>query len=59
MWKNNVALPGEDLPFVEHGRVPARFLLGKAFFVYWPAGHRPFGWDWGIIPNFGEMRFIR
>jgi signal peptidase I len=59
MWSNNVVLPGEDLPFVEHGRVPARFLLGKAFFVYWPAGHRPFGWDLGIIPNFGEMRFIR
>jgi signal peptidase I len=59
MWGNNVVLPGEDLPFVEAGRVPARFLLGKAFFVYWPAGHRPFGWDLGLIPNFGEMRFIR
>lgn len=59
MWSNDVVLPGEDLPFVERGRVPARFLLGKAFFVYWPAGHRPFGWDLGIVPNFGEMRFIR
>jgi hypothetical protein len=57
MWRNNVELPGEDL-FAEAGRVPGRFLLGKAFFVYWPAGYRPGNLSWGIIPNFGDMRFI-
>ena len=37
-----VDLPDENL-VVQNGRVPKRFLLGKAFFVYWPAGHRPWG----------------
>jgi signal peptidase I len=42
------------------GIVPRRYLLGKAVFVYWPAGfrfmdsiHIP------LVPNIGEMRFIR
>lgn len=56
-WTNGVNLPRENL-FVEPGRVPARFVLGKAFFVYWPAGFRPFSGAPGIIPNFGDMRFI-
>ena len=58
VWQNAVRLPGEDLPYVAPGRVPSRFLLGKAFFVYWPAGHRPMGSSWGLVPNFGDMRFI-
>lgn len=57
-WQNPVNLPGENL-YAAPGRVPGRFLLGKAFFVYWPAGYRPpVGPQWGLIPNFGEMRFI-
>ncbi|HEV8379366.1 MAG TPA: S26 family signal peptidase [Tepidisphaeraceae bacterium] len=58
-WVENVDLAlGEDLE-VEGGRVPERFLLGRAFFVYWPAGYRPFSPGMpGLIPNFGEMRFI-
>jgi signal peptidase I len=49
---------GEDL-YVESGRVPERFLLGKAFFVYWPAGYRPISDKApGLVPNFGEMRSI-
>jgi signal peptidase I len=58
-WTTTVDLvPGEDLE-VESGRVPERFLLGRAFFVYWPAGYRPFSPNMpGLIPNFGEMRFI-
>jgi hypothetical protein len=41
------------------GRVPGRFLIGKAFFVYWPAGYRPVSDVLpGLVPNFGEMRFI-
>lgn len=56
-WEKPVELAGEGLE-VAAGRVPRRFLLGKAFFVYWPAGYRPPGLSWGLIPNFGEMRFI-
>jgi len=57
-WPQPVSLPREHL-FAEPGRVPERFLLGKAFFVYWPAGHRPLSPSMpGIIPNFGDMRFI-
>jgi len=42
------------------GTVPGDQLIGKAFFVYWPAGYRP-AWAAGIglIPNFGRMRWIR
>ena len=42
------------------GTVPADQLIGKAFFVYWPAGYRPaWGGGIGLIPNFGQMRWIR
>lgn len=57
MWVRDVYLPGEDL-YAQPGRVPRRFMIGKAFFVYWPAGYRPFPNGPGLIPNFGEMRFI-
>ncbi len=58
-WHVPVELPREGLPFVESGRVPERFMLGRAFFVYWPAGYRPGSWiPYSIIPDFGEMRFI-
>jgi signal peptidase I len=42
------------------GTVPEDQLIGKAFFVYWPAGYRP-SWspNIGLIPNFGRMRWIR
>jgi signal peptidase I len=56
-WRSPVDLPGEDLT-APAGVVPERFLLGKAFFVYWPAGFRPTASAPGVIPNFGEMRFI-
>ncbi|HOW72989.1 MAG TPA: S26 family signal peptidase [Phycisphaerae bacterium] len=42
------------------GTVPGDQLIGRAFFVYWPAGYRS---SWaaglGVIPNFGRMRWIR
>jgi signal peptidase I len=41
------------------GTVPADQMVGKAFFVYWPAGFRLFGSGPALIPNVGEMRFIR
>lgn len=37
------------------GVVPRDLMLGKAFFVYWPAPH----WNTVPIPDFGRMRFIR
>jgi hypothetical protein len=48
---------GEDY---QVGTVPEDQLIGKAFFVYWPSGIRltsklPIG----VIPNVGEMRWIR
>lgn len=46
------------------GTVPADQLIGKAFFVYWPSGHRlpwlpvPARWQ-AVIPDVGRMRWIR
>ncbi len=41
------------------GIVPRDFLVGKALFVYWPSGFRPFAkFPIAIIPNVGGMRFI-
>ena len=46
------------------GTVPRDQLIGKAFFVYWPSGHR-LSWlpgrlgNIGFIPNVGRMRWIR
>jgi len=66
MWTDDVHLPAEMLD-VKAGRVPEQFMLGKAFFVYWPAGYRPFSKtidrkypvpNPGIIPDFGDMRSI-
>lgn len=46
------------------GTVLADQMIGRAFFVYWPAGHRlgdwlPYFGQYGIIPNVGSMRWIR
>jgi len=43
------------------GTVPRDQLVGKAFFVYWPMGHR-IDWlpiQWGFVPDVGRMRWIR
>jgi signal peptidase I len=63
-WKNPVELTSENLQ-VGPGRVPGRFMLGKAFFVYWPAGHNTLDGQTTIlpralnfVPNFGQMRFV-
>jgi signal peptidase I len=57
-WDREVNLPDEDL-HAAAGRVPGRFLLGRAFFVYWPAGYKPFGRLPALVPDFGDMRLIR
>ena len=48
------------------GTVPEDQLIGRAFFVYWPAGHRikwlesvPKVGQVGIVPDVGRMRWIR
>ncbi len=56
-WEQPIDLPSEDL-HVQAGRVPRRFMLGKAFFVYWPAGYRPISSAPALVPDFGDMRFI-
>ena len=59
-WKSGVDLPRQSL-HADAGKVPGRFMLGKAFFVYWPAGYQPgsmFSWTPAFVPNFGAMRFI-
>ena len=58
MWNEDIELA--DLQ-VQAGRVPDRFMLGKAFFVYWPAGYKPVAVESmpALTPNFGDMRFIR
>jgi signal peptidase I len=41
------------------GIVPRDYLVGKALFVYWPSGFKPFAkFPFAIIPNVGGMRFI-
>jgi hypothetical protein len=56
-WDSPIDLPHEGLDMAE-GRVPEQFMLGKAVFVYWPAGYRIGGVPYSIIPNFGDMRWI-
>jgi len=52
-----INLPDENL-YAGPGRVPGRFMLGKAFFVYWPAGFKPNNALPAIVPDFGDMRVI-
>jgi len=41
------------------GIVPRDYLVGKALFVYWPSGFKPFAkFPIAAIPNVGKMRFI-
>jgi hypothetical protein len=59
-WDAPINLPNEGLNDMPEGRVPEQFLLGKAVFVYWPAGFRIYLYfaNPGIIPDFGDMRWI-
>ncbi|MBI1337810.1 MAG: signal peptidase I [Phycisphaera sp.] len=40
------------------GVVPRDLMMGKAFFVYWPAAWRLSPRQFAFIPNFADMRFI-
>jgi len=47
-------------PVYHLGTVPRYNLIGKAFFVYWPAGFRPpLFRGLPMVPNVGRMRMIR
>ncbi|MBI9017192.1 MAG: signal peptidase I [Phycisphaerae bacterium] len=41
------------------GTVPRDYLIGKAFYVYWPSGYRFSKEPFAIIPNASDMRFIK
>ena len=50
---------GNNGKFYREGVVPRDYLVGKAMFVYWPSGYRPYaGFPVPVIPNVGWMRFI-
>ena len=50
---------GNNGRFYPEGIVPRDYLVGKALFVYWPSGFRPFAKSrFAVIPNVGRMRFI-
>jgi signal peptidase I len=58
-WWDRAGVANKGLPNYREGTVPRDYLVGKALFVYWPSGFKPFAeFPFGIIPNVGRMRFI-
>ena len=58
-WWNRAGVANKGLPEYREGTVPRNYLVGKALFVYWPSGFKPFAdFPLGIIPNIGRMRLI-
>jgi len=58
-WWDRLGVSNKGLPPYREGTVPRDYLVGKALFVYWPSGFKPFAeFPFGIIPNVGRMRFI-
>ncbi len=57
-WQTGEHLAERAEPY-RVGTVPADQMIGRAFFVYWPSGYRIFGYGLPIVPNIGEMRWIR
>jgi len=58
-WWTREGLANKGLSPYRVGIVPREYLVGKALFVYWPSGFRPFPqFPIRIIPNIGQMRFI-
>ena len=58
-WWNRAGRANKGLSSYRVGTVPRDYLVGKALFVYWPSGFKPFpGFRFGVIPNVGRMRFI-
>ena len=58
-WWGSEGLANPGLPSYRAGIVPRDYLVGKALYVYWPSGFRPFPrFPFGIIPNIRQMHFI-
>ena len=58
LW-NRPGRANKGLSNYRTGTVPRDYLVGKALFVYWPSGFKPFAeFPFGIVPNVGRMRFI-
>ena len=58
-WWSHAGMANEGMEAYREGIVPRDYLVGKALFVYWPSGFKPFAqFPFGVIPNFGRMRFI-
>ena len=58
-WWDRPGLANKGLPEYREGIVPRDYLVGKALFVYWPSGFKPFAqFPFGIIPNIGGLHFI-
>jgi len=58
-WWSSEGLANPGLPSYRAGIVPRDYLVGKALYVYWPSGFRPFPkFPFGIVPNIGQMHFI-
>jgi signal peptidase I len=58
-WWDKEGVANKGLSSYREGTVPRDYLVGKALFVYWPSGFKPFeDFPLGIIPNIGRMRFI-
>jgi len=58
-WWYRPGLANKGIEDYRIGIVPRNYLVGKALFVYWPSGFKPFEqFPVAIIPNIGRMRFI-
>ena len=58
-WWHKPGVANKGLGEYRTGTVPRNYLVGKALFVYWPSGFKPFGqFPVALIPNIGRMRFI-
>ena len=58
-WWRRPGIANKGLGEYRIGTVPRNYLVGKALFVYWPSGFKPFEKSpVGIVPNIGRMRFI-
>jgi len=58
-WWDRAGIANVGISEYRTGIVPRDYLVGKALFVYWPSGFKPFAqFPFGVIPNVGRMRFI-
>lgn len=58
-WWTRAGRANKGLSSYRVGIVPRDYLVGKALFVYWPSGFKPFPqFRFGVIPNIGRMRLI-